>query len=87
LAKVARHRRLERDQLVDPLLDLDRPGIDLVVGTNDVLRTLQIAVEQDGGGPWDLSMTDEVSRASNSRTASMSSWNVLRISSISRTVP
>ena len=55
LAELARHRRLQREDLVAVLLEVERAGVDLVVAADDVVGPLEVAVEQDGGGARDRS--------------------------------
>ena len=49
LAKVAGHRRLQGEDPVAVLLEVERPGVDLVVALDDVVGALEVAVEQHGG--------------------------------------
>src|SRR6478735_7614207 len=52
-AQVGGHRRLQGDQPVAALLEIDRAGIDLVVAADQVVGTLEVAVEQDRRRPGD----------------------------------
>ena len=42
LAEVAGHRRLQGEHLVAALLELERPGVDLVVGEDHVLGAFEV---------------------------------------------
>ena len=53
LPEVAGHRCLQREQLVALLLELDAPGVDLVVGADQVLGALEVTVEQHLRRPRD----------------------------------
>ena len=53
LAQVAGHRRLERDQLVAALLELERPGVELVVGDGSRTRRLRGPARAGSRSPWD----------------------------------
>ena len=75
LAQVAGHRRLQGEHPVAALLELERPGVDLVVGEDHVLGTLEVLAEQDLGGPRDVSVTPADSLAISSRISSSSLWN------------
>ncbi len=49
LAKVGGHRRLQREDPVAVLLEVERAGVDLVVTLDDVVGALEVAVEQHRG--------------------------------------
>ena len=53
LAQVAGHRRLQGEDPVAALLEVERAGVDLVVALDHVVGALEVAVEQHRGGPRD----------------------------------
>ena len=53
LTEVAGDRSLQREDAIAVLLEVERTGIDLVVALDDVVGTLEVAVEQHRGGSRD----------------------------------
>ena len=72
-AQVDRHRRLQRHHPVALLLEVDGPGIDLVVRGDQVVGALEVAVEEDLVARGMASITEPANRTIWLRISS-SSW-------------
>ena len=69
-----RHRRLEGEDLVAALLELDDARVDLVVAVDEVVGTLEVAVEQHRRATGDDLHDRAASSTISSRTWSSSWW-------------